>query len=185
MNANPDRHGPLQAGQIPSSVPRGRSGAPRRSHVAIVAVCLAIVLPGTGAALRADEQVLVLTAEEFDANLNFRERSVEILPQAADPEGPRIVVVKPDIGSDVATPVDVAVQFEPAGDAEIDMGSLRIRYGWFDITQRVLDSMEVSGNGISGKITSMRNGKHTLKVSISDTLDRESKASIVFHVVGT
>lgn len=138
-----------------------------------------------GAAAVADDRVLVLTADEFDANVDFRERSVELLPQAGDPEAPRIVVEKPDIGADVAAPVDVSVRFEAAGDAEIDIDTLRIRYGWFDITQRVRDSMEVSGEGISGKITSMRNGKHTLKVSISDSLQREGKASIVFHVVGT
>lgn len=172
MNAPRPPRSDLQVGKKPAVNRRCTAGA-------------LFLLLLAGARAGADDRALVLTADEFDANLDFRERSVELLPQAGDPEAPRIVIEKPDIGADVAAPVDVSVRFETAGDAEIDIDTLRIRYGWFDITQRVRDSMEVTGDGISGKITSMRNGKHTLKVTISDSFKREGKASIVFHVVGT
>lgn len=131
----------------------------------------------------ADGSVLMLTDEEYEANLDFRERAVEILQKPSDPLAPRIVIDRPDVGSDVAVPVDVAVRFEAAGDSEIDLGTLRIRYGWFDITDRVLESMEVSPTGITGKIRGMRRGKYSLKLSISDTMRRESFARIEFQIV--
>lgn len=130
-----------------------------------------------------DESALMLTDEEFEANLDFRERAVEILQKPSDPLAPRIVVDRPDLASDVAVPVDVAVRFEAAGDSQIDLSTLRVRYGWFDVTDRVLESMQVSPSGITGKIRSMRRGKYSLKLSISDTMRRESFARIEFQVI--
>lgn len=154
----------------------------KRQELKIITALLFVV---AASAAGAEEAMLTLTAEEFDANQNFRERSVEILQKPTDPLAPRIVVEKPDVGADVQPPVEVNVIFEPADGATIDMDSLRIRYGWFDITDRVLESMNVSDSGISGKINSMRMGRYTLKLSIADTEKRESKAHIVFEVVDT
>jgi hypothetical protein len=131
----------------------------------------------------ADGSVLTLTDEEFEANRNFRERSVEILQKPADPLAPHIVIERPDVGSHVAVPVEVAVRFETAEGSEIDLDTLRIRYGWFDITDRVLKSMRVSPEGITGKIVSMRRGEYSLRLSISDTMRRETFARIEFQVV--
>lgn len=129
------------------------------------------------------QSILVLTAEEFDANLNYRERGGNILKKPGDPLAPQIIVDAPDIGTDVAPPVSISVRFQPAGDASIDLESLRVKYGWFDITKRVLESMEVSPDGISGQIGSMRRGKYTLKLSIKDSMNRQSDAIIAFTVV--
>jgi hypothetical protein len=41
----------------------------------------------------------------------------------------------------------------------------------------------VSHDGIAGKIQSMRNGKYTISVSISDTMHRTSSTRIEFRVV--
>jgi hypothetical protein len=43
--------------------------------------------------------------------------------------------------------------------------------------------MHVSPEGITGKIMSMRLGEYSLKLSISDTMERETFARIEFQVV--
>lgn len=132
---------------------------------------------------QASDSVLVLSADEFDANLSYRERGVELTSKRTDPLAPQIVIETPDLGADVAPPVDVAVRFQPAEGANIDLESLKVKYGWFDITRRVRETMEVTPNGIAGKITGMRRGKYSLRVSISDSQRRTSNTNIRFQVV--
>jgi hypothetical protein len=134
---------------------------------------------------RADEPMLQLTDEEFEANLDFRERSAALGEKHTNPSAPRIVVSKPDIDSDVAAPVEIEVRFEVAEDASIDLDTLRIHYGWFDITNRVLESMQVSRNGIEGRISSARLGRYSLRISVKDSKKREGKANIVFEIVAS
>lgn len=152
-----------------------RNSRCRRVFAALALACATPVPAG--------DTMLVLTDEEYEANLNYRERGVEIVGKRQDPEAPRIVVAEPDTGTDVVAPVYVAVRFEAAQNASIDINSLKVRYGWFDITKRVLESMDVTGDGISGQIGSMRNGKYAISISISDTLKRTSSARIEFRVV--
>ena len=129
------------------------------------------------------ESLLILTEEEFEANLDYRERGAGVLKKPVDPMAPQIIIDAPDVGVDVAPPVRIMVRFKAADGATIDLDTLKVKYGWFDITKRVMDSMEVSAEGISGKIGSMRRGKYTLKLSISDTMNRKSDTNIEFRVV--
>lgn len=134
---------------------------------------------------RADAPMLQLSAEEFEANLDFRERSAALGKKPTNPSAPRIVVKKPDVDSDVAAPVEIEVRFEVADDASIELDTLRIHYGWFDITSRVLESMQVSRDGIEGRIGSARLGRYSLRISIKDSKKREGKANIVFEIVAS
>ena len=127
--------------------------------------------------------MVVLTAEEFEANLDYRERGVDITKKPPDPLAPEIIIDRPDVASDVAPPVDIAIRFQTSDDAAIDLDSLKIRYGWFDITERVLKAMHVSPDGIQGQIQSMKKGEYSLKISVRDTMRRKSDARIVFQIV--
>lgn len=150
----------------------------KRLRYLVVILCLFIV-----AAVQADQSVLVLTAEEFDSNLNYLERDVQLIKKPTDPMAPQILIRAPDIGEDVAPPIDVAVAFQASEGATIDLDTLVVKYGWFNITARVRETMDVTANGIAGKIVGMRRGKYSLKVSISDSEQRTSKAKISFTVV--
>lgn len=86
----------------------------------------------------------MLTAEEFEANLNFSERSVDITQKSTDTLAPKILIDRRDLGSEAMTPVDVAVRCEVTGDATIDLDTLKIKYGLFDIAKRVLLVREVT-----------------------------------------
>jgi hypothetical protein len=129
--------------------------------------------------------MLVLTAEEYEANLNFRERGNGSSEIDVDPSAPRILVETPDVEGDVTAPVDVKVTFVAAEGSNIDLGSLKVRYGWFDITDRVLKWLEVTSAGMRGHIAAMKRGDYRIRVSISDDQDRTGKAEIKFRVQGT
>ena len=152
-----------------------------RHHVVIQAL-LAPMLFSVGL-VRAESPILVLTAEEFEANLSYRERAVDITKKPTDPLAPEIIIDRPDVAADVSPPVDVAIRFQASDDAAIDLNTLKIRYGWFDITDRVLKAMDVSHDGINGQIQSMKKGKYSLKITIRDTMKRKSDAKIVFQIV--
>jgi hypothetical protein len=130
----------------------------------------------------ADDSILVLTAEEFEANLSYRERGVDITKKSTDPLAPEIIIERPDLASEVAPPVDVAIRFRASDDAAVDLDTLKISYGWFDITERVLKTMKVSPDGIRGQIRSMKNGQYSLNLSVRDTMRRRSVAKIVFRI---
>ena len=151
-------------------------------HQLVIQLLTASLLCAAAGFTGADSMV-VLTAEEFEANLDYRERGVDITKKPSDPMAPEIIVDRPDVASDVAPPVDVAIRFRASDDAAIDLETLRIRYGWFDITERVLNAMEVSPEGIKGQIQSMKKGKYSLKISVRDTMRRKSDARIVFQIV--
>ena len=163
------------------------SGNPCYERTQTVKTCVAIML-AFAVCLSAElasgnDSMLVLTAEEFEANLNYRERGVDITAKPTDPLAPEIIIDRPDVAADVAPPVDVAIRFQASEDAAIDLETLKIRYGWFDITDRVLKAMDVSPDGIEGQIQSMKKGKYSLKISVRDTMRRKSDAKIVFQIV--
>ncbi len=145
--------------------------------------CMAIALGMTAPMTSAETPFVTLTDEEFDANLSYRERTADLVRKPPDPLAPRIIVEAPQLGSDVSPPVDIIVRFSPAEDSAIVLDSLKVKYGWFDITSRVRESMTVSPEGIAGKLQSVRIGKYTIKVSIGDTMQRTSNAEINFKIV--
>jgi hypothetical protein len=145
--------------------------------------CMAIALGIAAPMTSAETPFLILTDEEFDANLTYRERSADIVRKKPDPLAPRIIVEAPQLGSDVSPPVNIVVKFSPAADSAIVLDSLIVKYGWYDITERVRESMTVSPEGIAGQLQSMRRGKYTIKVTIGDTLQRTSNAEINFKIV--
>jgi hypothetical protein len=126
---------------------------------------------------------MTLTDDEFDANLSYIERSATVVRKPVDPLAPQIIVESPHVGANVSPPVDVVVKFAPSENSEIDLDSLKVKYGWFDITERVRESMTVSPDGIAGQLQSMRFGKYKIRVSIGDTMRRTSNAELEFKIV--
>jgi len=147
--------------------------------ISIVAIALLVATQFAAA----ESNLLTLSDEEFDANLSYIERSANIVRKPVDPLAPRIVVESPDIGASVSPPVNVVVRFAPSEDSKIDLDSLKVKYGWFDITERVRDSMTVSPDGIAGQLQSMKFGKYKIRVSIGDTMQRTSNAELEFKIV--
>jgi len=75
------------------------------------------------------------------------------------------------------------MRFMPSDDATIALDTLKIKYGWFDLTEKVLQRMIVTASGIEGQIDAVKPGKYKLKFSISDDKQRTGRTTMTFRVV--
>lgn len=146
------------------------------------ALVLAVVL--TSSCSRAHDQPDggIVTAEQL--------RVVESMPWDEEvergvpsPGAPRILISIPELGAVVTAPVPVRIRFVAESDARIIPGSLRVRYGPFDVTEKVRKKLVVSQDGIDGRIAEAVPGKYRFRMSISDTQNRTGEADLIFRVV--
>lgn len=144
--------------------------------------CLIIAASFTSICALGEGKRLELTAQEFDANRDYVDSGGKFLTRSIETTSPKIIVDKPSLEKDVVLPVDIDVRFEAAADSPIDISSLRVKYGWFDITERAREFMEVSEQGITGKIDGFREGKYTIKLIIRDQKKRTAQTEISFNV---
>lgn len=123
----------------------------------------------------------LLTAQEIAAV----SQSGYVERQAADPQGPRIEVKAPSVSKPVNTPFNIEIMFSPQGDAEINPDTLRIKYGWIDVTDRVINSgkAEISPRGIKVQKAEIKEGDYDFTISIQDTKERVGTAQIKVKVL--
>ena len=86
--------------------------------------------------------------------------------------------------AEVAPPFPVLIRFVPTGDATINLDTLKVKYKFLDVTERVTGNMTVTPAGIEGHIDAVKAGKYKFKVSISDNQDRTGRATFTFRVTG-
>jgi hypothetical protein len=125
----------------------------------------------------------LLVTEEQLRTLEALPEDEEISRGEPEPGAPRILVSTPGLGAEVTTPVPVRIRFVAEPDAEIRPDTLRVRYGPIDVTDKVLENLEVSPAGIDGRIDDALPGKYKFKVSISDTRNRTGEANLKFRVI--
>lgn len=117
-------------------------------------------------------------------------RAVESLPWDDEvergepsPGAPRILISIPESDAEVTAPVPVRIRFVAESDARIITESLRVRYGPFDVTEKVRKKLVVSQDGIDGRIEEAIPGRYKFRMSISDTQNRTGEANLTFRVV--
>jgi hypothetical protein len=137
-----------------------------------------------GLGLTAHEQAgafELLTAQEIAAV----SQSGYVERQTADPQGPRIEVKAPSVSKPVNTPFNIEIMFSPQGDAKINPDTLRIKYGWFDVTERVIKSGQahISPNGIKVQKAEIEKGNYDFTISIQDSKERVGIAQIKVEVL--
>jgi hypothetical protein len=141
-----------------------------------------VAFVASGCAAKQD-QSLVITAEQFDEIAAAGPDDEPPLRGIVERGAPAIIVEKPDPDTGVRTPFQVQMRFRPIDDATIDLDTLKIKYGWFDLTEEVLKRMIVSTSGIEGQIDAIKPGKYKLKFSISDDKQRTGRTTLTFHVI--
>jgi hypothetical protein len=102
-----------------------------------------------------------------------------ILTAQDDHDGPSILVISPQDGAVLASPVAVDIRFVPQSDSQIDTASLRVTVEklWpVDITDRVKPYL--SGNSISIAGADIPKGEHTINISIADQDGRTSSRTV-------
>lgn len=97
---------------------------------------------------------------------------------------PDIKVLQPLIGEEIVSPTNIEMTFKAKENATIDIASLKFLYGWlgFDITDRIKKNAEITVTGLSANNVTLPEGKHLIRVKISDSLGRTAEKEIEFVI---
>jgi hypothetical protein len=99
--------------------------------------------------------------------------------------GPGIIVLSPeDKLTEVKSPFDFKVKFEPRGGVKVDTSSVKVTYLKFpyvDLTERVKSA--ISENGINLEKAAVPSGEHSIRITVKDVDGRESNSVIALVVV--
>lgn len=150
----------------------------------LLMLLIAAAVPLAGAAGQGFE---LLSHREYQDELARRAQpGAQFVSKAADFNAPTITVSKPDTQGPVRPPVDIDVQFTPAAGATVNVGSLKILYGFLklDITQRILQApgVQVSATGLKASGAKLPSGSHKLLIEVADNLGRVGRRSVEFTV---
>jgi hypothetical protein len=129
----------------------------------------------------------LLSQQEYQSELSARTRpGAAVIPRAADLNAPTISVVKPDRSMPIQPPVDIDLRFKPAEGASVNVGSLKIMYGFLslDITQRILGApgVQVSASGLKASGARLPSGNHKLLIQVADNYGRTGRQPLEFTV---
>jgi hypothetical protein len=129
----------------------------------------------------------LLSKREYQSELAARAAPhAQLVLKSADMDAPTITVVKPDKSGAIQPPVDIDVRFKPAQGATVNIGSLKIMYGFLklDITQRILTApgVKVSADGLTANGAKLPAGSHKLLIEVADNYGRTARQPVEFTV---
>jgi hypothetical protein len=156
-----------------------------RSKLPLLMVTGVAVVSLASAAQHAGFQLL--SAQEYQSELSARATPGATLTlKAADFDAPAITVVKPDRSAPIQAPVDIDVHFKAAQGASVNIGSLKIMYGFLklDITRRILGApgVEVTPAGLKANGARLPSGSHKLAIEVADNIGRIARQPVEFTV---
>ena len=100
-------------------------------------------------------------------------------------DGPSISVSAPS-GYALTSPVDFDIQIQPRNGVAVDMSSIRIEYrigpAWVNVTGRIMKYASVKGSRLMAKGADLPSGKHAMRISVKDTSERITQATVSFTV---
>ncbi len=98
---------------------------------------------------------------------------------------PQIKILSPSLGQPLNAPVDIDVQFVPAGTTAIRPETFKVCYVGFltmDITQRITERVAVSPAGIRVTGAQLPSGHHHLLMLIGDQQGRYGRQDVTIDV---
>lgn len=97
---------------------------------------------------------------------------------------PQIIIIKPEMNTELKGTVEVDIKFKTEDDVGVDTNSIRILYGWMrmDITDRIRQYAKISADGIYAKNAKFPKGKHKILISAVDQAGKSLKKQISFSV---
>jgi len=148
---------------------------------------LALLAPLAASLAASEGGFELLSDREYRSELSARALpGAKLVTRAADLNAPAITVVTPDSKGAIQPPVDIDVRFKPAAGATVNIGSLKILYGFLrlDITQRILQApgVQVSPAGLTAKGARLPSGSHKLLIEVTDNLGRAGSQLLEFTV---
>lgn len=158
-----------------------------RVRISLPAMAAAALVAATVASAAAGGGFELLSEKEYRSELTARALpGAALIPRAADLNAPSITVMTPNSNAPIQPPVDIDVRFKPAAGATVNIGSLKILYGFLklDITERILQApgVQVSASGLTAKGARLPSGNHKLTIEVSDNLGRTGRQLVQFTV---
>jgi hypothetical protein len=102
-----------------------------------------------------------------------------------DADNPQIRILAPPLGKAITSPLDIDLQFIPAGSTPIRPETFRICYvglSAMDITKRVTDRIPVSQKGLHVSGAQLPQGHHRLLMLVADERGRLARREAVFDI---
>jgi hypothetical protein len=146
----------------------------------ILVVTIAAAAVGSGFEL--------LSKREYQSELDKRATAPQapLILKGADFNAPVITVVSPDHSGPIKPPVDIDLEFKAVQGANVDIGTLKIFYGFLhlDITQRILQApgVQISPAGLKASGAQLPSGSHKLLIQVADNLGRTARQPVEFVV---
>jgi len=128
----------------------------------------------------AEKPVVLLTEEEAAMG----EEKVFGFSSSLPKDGPIIKVLQPKVDSDLHTPFKLHVRFIPKEGSEVNLASLKVealKIVNVNITPRLLPY--AAKDGIKMDNVTIPSGRHRIRVTILDTLGRETQEIFAIHVI--
>ena len=103
-----------------------------------------------------------------------------------DADNPKIKIVAPALGKPLIAPIDIDLQFIPAGSTHIRPETFRVCYVGLvamDITKRITDRVTVSEQGLHVTGARLPSGHHRLLLLVADQRGRLARHEAVFNVL--
>jgi hypothetical protein len=152
-----------------------------------LAVTAAGLLVGSATSPALASGFSLLSADEYQSELKARAApGAAFVAKAADFNAPTITVVMPHPGQPIQPPVNIDIRFVAAEGATVNVGSLRILYGFLklDVTRRILDApgVQVSAAGLKADGAQLPSGNHKLIIEIADNVGRTARQVLEFTV---
>src|SRR6185437_3749466 len=162
----------------------------RSAALAAAAALALVVFTATRAAPPPTHGFTLVTADEY---LRLKEQASKLNGESALPEAksldldaPKILVDEPKLGAELHAPLRLALRFEPAADAKIDLSTFQVIYKLglirMDITDRIKPYVSLTEAGVSGSsAAAIPAGDHTIIVRVRDTQKRLGEQTITFR----
>ena len=143
--------------------------------------------------------IILIFILDFNISINAQEVKKELItikeaqlpPAKGDlktrgiSRGPGIIVLSPEAKlTEVKSPLDFKVKFEPRGGVKVDTSSVKVTYLKFpyvDLTERVKSA--ISENGINLEKAAVPSGEHSIRITVKDADGRESNSVITLVII--
>jgi len=151
--------------------------------IALLSICLSFAT--ISFAVSSGESFQLISESEYQNQIGFKRPPVLTRGFSITPKGsPKINIKKPTISGVVASPTNIEISFEADDDAQIELDSLEVLYGWLalDITDRIKEHAELSAKGLVASNVSLPEGDHTITIVIKDSKGRETEKELSFSI---
>jgi len=99
-----------------------------------------------------------------------------------DQNAPLIEMLVPKKINAIKSPTNMKLAFEALDNADINIASFEVKYGWLDITDRIKKHAVINNNSVSASNVELPTGSHTITVQIKDSKGRATEKDFTFTV---